>query len=324
VGLNLVAASIAAEPFQANRQRTVNGAEPMGSRIEESRLRFALRSCVARGLKIYDAEELVEEAVEEFGSSLSVSWSGGKCSTAVLHMALKFKPDIKVFWCDTTVLWPEDYQYKEFLRKEWNLNLVETKPVKPFWQVVKEYGLPSIRRGPYRSYARIRGAPKNHTFQERRGKPACCWFCKDKPFIQAAKGLGVKATLTGLRCVESRARMFYAADYGQKHYAKKYRMWKIHPILFWTDGQLDNYLRENRIPMNPLYRKLESAAVGQIRSGCMVCTGFLYWQRQLAKLNPKMYRLVQRLLGQTLVSDYIALENEAADNCLPSSFEDWF
>jgi hypothetical protein len=37
-----------------------------------------------------------------------------------------------------------------------------------------------------------------------------------------------------------------------------------------------------------------------------------------------MYRLVQRLLGQTLVSDYIALENEAADNCLPSSFEDWF
>jgi len=56
----------------------------------------------------------------------------------------------------------------------------------------------------------------------------------------------------------------------------------------------------------------------------MPCTGHIGWEKQLSKLNPKLYRFVQRLLRQSLIVDYISLENEAADSCAPGSFEAWF
>jgi 3'-phosphoadenosine 5'-phosphosulfate sulfotransferase (PAPS reductase)/FAD synthetase len=296
----------------------------LNPKVEESRIRFALRSCERRGLKIYNAFELVEEASREFGDSLAVSWSAGKCSTAVLWMALKFNPNVKVIFCDTTVLHPEDYEFKEWLKKEWSLNLIETKPVKPFWQVWKEYGPPTIRRQYYQSYAKFKGLWKRHTFQEKTGKPACCWFCKDKPFLLAARKHGVKAVLTGLRCTESRARMYFAADYGQKHFTKRYKIWKLNPILFWTSRQLDEFTAENEIPVNSLYSKLSHFTKGEVRNGCLPCTGHIGWEEQLSRLNPNLYRFVQKLLGQTLIEDYVDVEDDAADACAPASFEEWF
>jgi len=118
--------------------------------------------------------------------------------------------------------------------------------------------------------------------------------------------------------------MYFAADYGQKHFTKRYGIWRLSPILFWTSRQLDSFIAENGIPVSGLYAKLAQFAEGEVRNGCMPCTGHIGWEKQLSKLNPKLYRFVQRLLGQSLIVDYISLENEAADACAPGSFEAWF
>jgi len=285
-------------------------------KIEEARIKFALHNCREKGFEVLDAKELIKKAFDEYGDGLAVSCSFGRCSVAVLHMAREFEPQVKVIFDNTTVLYPQDYEYRDRLVKEWDLNLIETKPIKPFWKVIKEYGLPTIRRQYYHSKRR-------HTFQEKTGKPACCWFCKDKPFLNACKEYGIKATLTGLRVAESRTRMYYAADYGQYHFTKRQRMMKYNPIMFWTREDLDRYLTEHNIPISEVYTKL-----GLERNGCMPCTGFLNWEQQLARVNPKMYRYVQKLRGVSLISDFLEMENEVVDGCTRESrqavLEDWF
>ena len=296
----------------------------ISSKIEESRIRFSLRGCKAKGLEIFEPLELIKNAFTEFGDSLAVSWSAGNCSTAVLSMALQVNPKIKVVFNDTTVLYPEDYAYKKFLHDQWNLSLIETKPIKPFWQCWKEYGPPTVRRQYYHSYVNVKGERKRHTYQEKTGKPACCWFCKDKPFLNVCKEHEIEANLVGLRCSESRARMYYGADFGQKHFAKRYNIWKINPILFWSSKELEKHFSEYAIPKNEVYAKL-----GLNRNGCMPCTGFLHWENQLAKVNPRMYRfVVHSFFGRKLLEDFITQENEVADQCglelRKGTLEDWF
>jgi 3'-phosphoadenosine 5'-phosphosulfate sulfotransferase (PAPS reductase)/FAD synthetase len=142
---------------------------------------------------------------------------------------------------------------------------------------------------------------------------------KEKPFKKFAEEQNVKATLTGLRAAESRVRMFAFGQFGQNYATKKfYNIMKFNPIAFWTREQVWNYLKENNIPINEVYLK------GADRSGCMPCTGFQNWQRQLSQTNPKMYRYVQKLHGVSLLDDFIALENEAVDRCAQRLLEEWF
>ena len=239
---------------------------PISKAIEESRLKFARQRCPTPILEPIDC---IKRALKYFENSFAVSCSFGSCSVAVLHMTLKLNPHIPVMFQNTTVQYPETYEYRDRLVNEWGINLIETKPVKPFWDVIKEYGLPTIRRKYYYSYQKLKGLKrKRHTFQEKTGKPACCWFCKDKPFLNACKNFGIIATLTGLRVAESKTRMYFGADYGQFHFTKRHKIMKYHPILFWSREQLDRYFEKHNIPKSEVYTKL-----GLERNGCMPCTG---------------------------------------------------
>jgi len=278
-------------------------------KIEASRISYAKRNMELHGFKIYQPEELIREAVEKHGDKLAVSCSFGSCSVVVLHMALKFKPNIKVVFCNTGVEYPETYAYRDLLKKEWNLNLIETKPIKSFWQCVKEYGFPLIR--------------SEYAWKKRKAghseKPECCVYLKELPMKKACEEHDIEATLTGLRASESGVRMFTIAQRGMFYHTSKWgSLWRYHPIALWTHKQVWNYLKENKIPINQIYFK------GKDRSGCMPCTGFKYWEKQLAKANPKMYRYVQKLQGVALMDDFISLENQIADRCGQLRLDEWF
>jgi len=299
----------------------------ISSKIEESRIVFALRGCKKNDYEIFEAKDLIARAIKEYGDNLAVSCSFGNCSIAVLNMARDLNPRIKVVFNNTGVQYQETYAYRDLLVKEWDLNLIETKPIKSFWECVKEHGLPTIRRQYYHSYARRKALKKKrHTFQEKTGRPACCWFCKEKPFLNACREHDIKATLVGLRVSESRARMYFGADYGQAHFTKRHKLMKYNPILFWTQEDLNLYFKEHDLPQSEVYTKL-----GLQRNGCMPCTGFLNWEKQLARINRKMYRYIQKLRGVSLIDDFLKLEEQAFNNCnqaLPSKrqsfLENWF
>jgi len=269
----------------------------ISEKVERSRIVYAERNCPTR---IMEPEEVVVRAIEAHGDKLAVSCSFGHCSVVVLHMALQVNPKIKVVFNNTGVEYSETYAYRDLLKRLWNINLIETKPLKTFWKCVEEHGFPLIRHC-------IRGGKRIEKSQ----KPYCCVQLKELPMKKACKDFGIEATLTGLRCAESSVRMFTLAQRGQYYHTSKYgELWRYHPIGFWTHKQVREYLEKNNLPINEIYKKVD-------RSGCMPCTGFLNWEKQLSKTNLKMYRIVQKMRKVNLFDNYLEFEDSLVTNCDP-------
>jgi len=59
---------------------------------------------------LYSAQALVDLAFQNH-DRVAVCWSGGRCSTTVLWMALQLKPDVMVFHTDHGVHFPETREF---------------------------------------------------------------------------------------------------------------------------------------------------------------------------------------------------------------------
>ncbi len=240
----------------------------------------------------FEPEELIEQAIDRYGDNIAVACAFGKDSITILHMALKYKSDIKVVFCNTGIEFPETIEYKEQIKKEWNLNLIETKPYKyAFWQCVERYGLPEFRST----------KSKYHS-------PRCCYYLKEKPAMLLYKQLGIKAIFTGLRAEEGRNRAMLVARMdnlddvrfcGQRYYAKSWNLWKYHPIAYWKENEVWDYIKQNNIPINPVYTKWNGIYK---RCGCLPCTGYINWDKKLSKTHPSLYKVIQEKRGQKLIS----------------------
>lgn len=204
-------------------------------------------------------------------------------------MALKYDPNIKVIFNNTGVEFPETIRYKNKIAKEWNLNLIETKPYKKnFWKCIEDYGVPGIR---------VKNKGSN--------TPMCCIYCKEKPAFKRFKEEGIKAVFTGITAEESRQRKLLVMRYdngvgekdnikfcGQRYYAKTQNLWKIHPIAYWKEKEVWDYIKENNIPINEVYTKWNGI---YDRCGCLPCTAYLDWEKKLSKSHPKLYLKLKKI-----------------------------
>jgi len=215
-----------------------------------------------------------------------VSCSFGKDSTVVLYLVREVNPQIPVIFNNTGVEFRETLEFKDMLTKEWNLNLVELKPEKTFWQIMdpKKIKIPDGSK------------TSKFRFQSRHTHDACCYYLKEKPFKDYVKGR-FSVNFTGITAMESRQRMLRACEKGMEYYHKTHGLLKIHPILYWTPQEVWQFIKDNNIPVNPAYQKY-----GINRIGCVPCTAHRGWREQLIKVNPKMYRFIQeQFFGQKLL-----------------------
>jgi 3'-phosphoadenosine 5'-phosphosulfate sulfotransferase (PAPS reductase)/FAD synthetase len=221
--------------------------------------------------KLALTQVIIERNLREMGRDCAVAFSGGKDSTLVTWLVIQLYPDIPVVFNDTGVEYPETVRFVHTTAKAWNLNLIETRPERTFWQCVDKWGWPADKR------AKV-SEGKNT------GKK-CCYWLKEKPMKLALRSLKAKGYFTGVTAVENRTRMFVARDKGTCYQTDGFR--KVHPILYWTPAEVRGYLRECGLAMNPVYER------GADRVGCSVCTAFLSWETQLSAVNPKLYALVK-------------------------------
>lgn len=93
-------------------------------------------------IKIRMTQQRIRDWVREYGlDGVHVSFSGGKDSTVLLHIARGLYPDIKAVFCNTGLEYPEIVQFvKTFENVDW------IKPKKNFKQVLKDYGYPFISK----------------------------------------------------------------------------------------------------------------------------------------------------------------------------------
>jgi len=215
----------------------------------------------------------------------AVAWSGGKDSTLVLWLSLKWKPDILTVFNDTGVEYPETIKFIHQLRDEWDINLVENRPTTTFFAIVDKFGF---------SKSKVEDGHGH-------GSP-CCLNLKEKPALSSIKQHGIDCSFTGVTAVESRQRQMTAIRIGACYFAKTKNSQVVHPILWWTEEEVWSYHEAMNIPSNPIYH-VGGYRKGSDRCGCMPCTAYLNWEATCSRLTPKLYRLLKLRKDKQYVMD---------------------
>jgi phosphoadenosine phosphosulfate reductase len=217
--------------------------------------------------KLRRSRQLVKFFAKHDNASISCSF--GKDSIVVLHLCLEENPRIKVVFNNTGVEFVETMKLMRTLRDSWNLNLSELRPEKgvTFYTVNDRIIKESLNMDNGKKHSNI-----------------CCYHIKEKPFTLWARALGVSKNYTGLTALESRNRFWTACQKGQEYYSWKMGVWKVHPILYWTEQEVWNFIKDNRLPINEAYAKYDLD-----RIGCLPCMSYKTWKPTLSRIAPKLY-----------------------------------
>ncbi len=216
--------------------------------------------------KLLETNGMIASNLMNYKNKIAVAWSGGKDSTIVLYLVRQLCPDIPVIFNNTGIEYPETIHFVQQVKRLWNLNLFEVKPQCTYWDCINKFGFPSSKRGS-------------------KGGRHCCYYLKEKPMKQFLKEHNITSYFTGITAIENRTRMFLARDYGMCYTTAGIH--KVHPILWWTLDDVKFFMKQMSLPVNQVY------ALGAERCGCMMCTAFSDWEKQLSLTKPKVYQFLK-------------------------------
>lgn len=230
--------------------------------------------------KIIISKKIIIKALEK-SKNPAVSWSGGKDSTVILHLILKYAPNIPVIFVDMDCLFPETKQYIYKISELWNINLIETKTKEhDFDSVTLKYGFPifskniasnverAIRTGNIRK--QLSDFERFLVRHNAKISTKCSQYLLERPSKKKEKDLSCDLKFIGLRALESRVRVRLWADYGdtypvKDYYGKKKPIIKCNPLATWTETNIWNYINQYDVPICEIYSK------GYERNGCWSC-----------------------------------------------------
>ena len=159
---------------------------------------------------------------------------------AVLHLLRKRIPDVPVLFLDTGYHFPQTYEYRDRLAKEWSLNLVNVLPVQTVAEQESAFGILN-RSDPTR----------------------CCQLRKVEPLLGALEPFDV--WFTGLRREQSPTRKnLKKVELHRLPMGKS--LWKVSLLADWSWEQVWNYVNSNGISHLPQYDE------GFLSIGCQPCT----------------------------------------------------
>lgn len=239
--------------------------------------------------KLEQTKNIIRHHFKEFSvEEQTVAFSGGKDSEALLYLIYGVMEELGiereklvVYFTNTGVEYPETIQFIKELKGIWDINLVILKPEgKNFWKCVEEYGYPR---------------PKSDRKGKNKKAPQCCVYLKEKPGNKFLKEGRFKAVYRGITALESHQRQIRAVTHGICYHNIKQNICIVHPIIWWSEEEVWRYIRENNLPYNRIYEKVD-------RCGCMPCTAYKLWHENLQATNPKMYRKVMSDMGQELIT----------------------
>jgi len=159
---------------------------------------------------------------------------------AVLHFLRKRIPDVPVLFLDTGYHFPQTYEYRDRLAREWSLNLVNVLPAETVARQESAFGI-LYRSDPTR----------------------CCQLRKVEPLLGALEPFDV--WFTGLRREQSPTRKnLKKVELHRLPTGKS--LWKVNLLADWSWEQVWNYVNSNGISHLPQYDE------GYLSIGCQPCT----------------------------------------------------
>jgi phosphoadenosine phosphosulfate reductase len=159
---------------------------------------------------------------------------------AVAHLLRQRIPDIPVLFLETGYHFPETYEYRDRMAREWSLNLVNVVPQQTVAAQESAFGLLYVS-DPTR----------------------CCQLRKVEPLMRALEPFDL--WFTGLRREQSPTRKNLKKLELHRLPTGK-TLWKVSLLVDWTWNQVWDYGIAHNIPQLPQY------AQGYLSIGCQPCT----------------------------------------------------
>jgi phosphoadenosine phosphosulfate reductase len=200
-----------------------------------ARLR-ALAAQAARDLAGAPAHEVIRWAVTTFAERLCITSS--MTDAVIIHLAATVRPGIDVIFLDTGYHFPETIGTRDAVAAAYDINLINVTPSRSVAEQDAELGPRLYGRNP----------------------DLCCYLRKVVPLERALDPYD--AWITGVRREETDAR----SDTQAVEWDAKRAMVKVNPIAGWTQDQVDAYIAEHGVLLNPLVDE------GYPSIGCATCT----------------------------------------------------
>jgi thioredoxin-dependent adenylylsulfate APS reductase len=190
-----------------------------------------------------DPRVILRWALETFGSRLAISTSFQMDGMALLDMAWRIDPSVRVFTIDTGRLPQETYDLMDRVRERYGLEVEVYFPdALDVEEMVRAHGVNLF----------YRGVPERMT---------CCDVRKVRPLLRVLQHLD--AWITGLRRDQSVTRAtIRPVDVDRDHGG----IVKVSPLAAWTASQVREYIRAHDVPTHALYGQ------GYTSIGCAPCT----------------------------------------------------
>lgn len=189
-----------------------------------------------------DVEQILAYIDNHFGNKSVFSTSFGIEDQVITHFLARLNARTTIFTLETGRLFPETYYV-------WNRTLEIYKlPIKTYFPKTEAVENLISEKGPASFYESIEN------------RKECCFIRKIEPLKRAVKGYQI--WITGIRAEQSENRdqmEMVEWDEGNK-------IIKIHPLFHWTLSEVEDFLKKNFIPYNPLHDK------GYPSIGCQPCT----------------------------------------------------
>lgn len=163
-----------------------------------------------------------------------VLFSGGQDSLAAMAYVREHVPRVRALFVDTTIGLPHTKEYAREVCEELGVPLIILRPREDFETLVEKWGLPSVKRR------------------------WCCYHLKIQPLQDYLRPIRSKIVFDGIRAEESPKRR----DFGKIWYydKKKFKCFCVHPIYDWSRAEVENYIKEKKLRVNPAYRILGFSA----------------------------------------------------------------
>jgi phosphoadenosine phosphosulfate reductase len=205
-------------------------------RVEDAEQMRTLAERAAAELADAPAEEVIRWATDTFGDRICLTSS--MTDAVIIHLAAAVKPGIDVIFLDTGYHFAETIGTRDAVDVVYPVNLVNVKPSRTVAEQDAELGPRLYGRNP----------------------DLCCYLRKVEPLERTLKNYD--AWISGVRRDETNSRR----NMQVVHWDERREMVKVNPIIGWSAKQVDDYIAEYGILVNPLVYD------GYPSIGCATCT----------------------------------------------------
>ncbi|GLW96666.1 phosphoadenylyl-sulfate reductase [Microtetraspora sp. NBRC 16547] len=207
--------------------------------LERQRGVLDLQSIVesaARFLEDAPAREIIRWAAATFGDRLCLTSS--MSDALLIDLVSRVKPGVDVLFIDTGYHFAETIGTRDAVQAVYDVNVIDVTPSRTVAEQNRDLG------------------PRLHG----RNPDLCCYLRKVEPLNRALEPY--LAWVSGIRRDESPTRVTTKVV----EWDAKRQMVKINPIARWTQDEVDNYIADNGVLINPLHYD------GYPSIGCAPCT----------------------------------------------------